>query len=228
MLNMPVLCLLFLGAGRRALRIIAVWALVTVLSCHITLAHAAPPSTGLPPYISLPPSIGTAAAAKAYLEKEYAARGYFRNASSVQGNAVQPNNVGPCNMCRDGQRWRPVIKSYQIDGCSVPSGVTTTAFRTRFRTTFENCCNAHDRCYQTCNSRKGSCDSTWYNCMWNRCNSFSGSRRQQCRSDAGWGNTAVDWLGGFAFCGRQREYCECYGTPCRKPWYCPWSWCSCV
>jgi hypothetical protein len=57
-----------------------------------------------------------------------------------------------------------------------------------FGFSFSNCCEEHDRCYETCGQIKKNCDNNFENCMLNSCDSMGLGRplrRSMCRN---WAN----------------------------------------
>jgi secretory phospholipase A2 len=61
---------------------------------------------------------------------------------------------------------------------------------------FTPCCNNHDVCYGSAGSVKDSCDSNFYNCMWNKC---SGLTKLVCQAQAAAYYQAVSQFGCGAF-----------------------------
>ena len=42
---------------------------------------------------------------------------------------------------------------------------------------FDDCCNCHDNCYETCNVKKSYCDDVFENCLKNNCIKWSIERK---------------------------------------------------
>jgi hypothetical protein len=65
---------------------------------------------------------------------------------------------------------------------------------------FESCCEAHDRCYDSCSSRE-QCDSEFGSCMRTTCaiRNSSETDYDECLNRSGMFQTAVETLGSFAY-----------------------------
>jgi hypothetical protein len=94
----------------------------------------------------------------------------------------------------------------QPNGCSWspedPAGCGTTSFTAS--------CNAHDTCYQTCNSNKDSCDNDFLNNLMAVCTSHPpGECRDDCIFWASWYVWAVEEYGDGAYEDDQVGACAC-------------------
>jgi len=69
--------------------------------------------------------------------------------------------------------------------------------------TFLTCCNGHDICYDTCNSGKKACDTTFKNCMMNSCSDLG------CQMVANSFYAAVQAFGCPAYLIKQQGACLC-------------------
>jgi hypothetical protein len=96
--------------------------LAAVFALVFLVLHMAPASLATVvsdvrlPYISIPARINSTAAAMEYLDTEYAKLGFFRNRTAAQPKTLQPNQVGPCEMCQRGQNWRQNWRGRDPDG----------------------------------------------------------------------------------------------------------------
>ena len=78
---------------------------------------------------------------------------------------------------------------------------------------FTSCCNDHDRCYGTCASDKGACDSGLEDCMSNACDRYftlpiAWHERAACKAMAWVYGLAVSLGGGDAYESAQDEACD--------------------
>lgn len=87
-----------------------------------------------------------------------------------------------------------------------------------FGAPFGPCCNAHDCCYDECNSSKASCDTALQSCLVASCDAtFSTSGiiqshlRSNCESVANLYYDAVHSLGMSAWTAAQEQSCDCCG-----------------
>jgi hypothetical protein len=122
-------------------------------------------------------------------------------------------------------------RAHEYDGCSLPpwvvstlsigdkdnpAGGTDTQFSNGART---GACDLHDTCYQTCatgdsgarKAAKTACDTLLLNTALATCDASHDSAqiRQSCRTWADRYHTGVDWGGGSAYDGDQKEWCDC-------------------
>ncbi len=97
--------------------------------------------------------------------------------------------------------WTPMP-----NGCSWspedPAGCGTTSFH--------NACDAHDTCYQTCGSNKGSCDNAFLNNLTAVCTGVPpGECRDDCIDWAAWYVYFVETFGDGAYEADQVAACAC-------------------
>jgi RHS repeat-associated protein len=79
-----------------------------------------------------------------------------------------------------------------------------------FRDDFTECCNAHDRCYDTCGASRTKCDVDMMLCARQKCISkYTGKKRAKCIRDAGLFHQAVRTRGRDAYCKAQKKACVC-------------------
>jgi len=75
------------------------------------------------------------------------------------------------------------------------------------------CCEAHDRCYETCGRTQAMCDAIFRSCLINQCDTMTSSlRRSLCKDDAALAVVAVTKFGSSAFNRAQRQ------SNCRMKW----------
>jgi hypothetical protein len=101
----------------------------------------------------------------------------------------------------------------QPNGCSspLPNADNPAGYVCGEASSFLNACNAHDTCYQTCNSNKTECDGSFDWNLWNVCNPLSG----ECRAACDYWKTiyvgaVVNW-GQPSWEGDQVNACACCG-----------------
>ncbi len=74
------------------------------------------------------------------------------------------------------------------------------------------CCNAHDKCWGTCNSNRDTCDSSFLNCNTSLCSRYIGNAALQATclavGTAYWGFVHSP-LGNDPYAAGQREGCQC-------------------
>eukprot|EP00475_Leptophrys_vorax_P022984 TRINITY_DN3130_c0_g1_i1.p1 TRINITY_DN3130_c0_g1~~TRINITY_DN3130_c0_g1_i1.p1 ORF type:complete len:197 (-),score=23.11 TRINITY_DN3130_c0_g1_i1:47-637(-) len=77
---------------------------------------------------------------------------------------------------------------------------------------FEQCCNQHDDCYQTCNALKSTCDANLGNCAAAVCEAFpfgTVDAKQQCLAWAGLYHAGVKEFASGAWRADQDAVCLC-------------------
>lgn len=81
----------------------------------------------------------------------------------------------------------------------------------------ENCCNAHDICYDTCNKDKELCDLDFKRCLYNYCETHEKTTigsvvAKGCKAAAKMLSTGTMTLGCKAYLDSQERSCYCSGT----------------
>lgn len=72
------------------------------------------------------------------------------------------------------------------------------------------CCDEHDFCYSTCNSKRSTCDRDFASCMENVCKKVKSKKgKQECSSTAGMYNFGASGFGCSSYIESQKEACEC-------------------
>ena len=130
----------------------------------------------------------------------------------IQNLAACPNRV---------QNVHPVV----LSGCSiqVPLAISIGALFTglfgsagsialilqSYAGTFRDVCNAHDTCYATCRSDRGTCDSGFLTAARNRCQQLPGNARQRCNAAALAYYSGIRLGGQNYWVDAQKEHCDC-------------------
>lgn len=87
---------------------------------------------------------------------------------------------------------------------------------------FEECCNVHDKCYDTCNSVREDCDQNFKECLNDACHLTAIHKKQsrktlkQCESNADIMYAGAIGLGCSAYKEAQRNACLCNGRTITK------------
>lgn len=125
------------------------------------------------------------------------------------GRAAQPASAAICPERVPRPGYRPTV-----NGCG-PSGYGWAIPDSWNRANFTPACNAHDRCYGTCNKSRQQCDIQMRNRMWAACDRAYGRRGQEnlwrlrCRDRANTYFKAVRRGGQAAYEDAQEEACIC-------------------
>ncbi|CAG9773925.1 unnamed protein product [Ceutorhynchus assimilis] len=82
----------------------------------------------------------------------------------------------------------------------------------------EECCNAHDICYDTCNKDKEVCDIDFKRCLYKNCDGYSNSVGGQtvtkaCKGAAKMLFTGTLTLGCKSYMDSQKQACYCPPEP---------------
>jgi len=75
---------------------------------------------------------------------------------------------------------------------------------------FEQCCNNHDYCYDTCNIKKDDCDTAFRNCMLIACGNAFNCDTNVCQFNAESFYNIVKQFGCSSYLDSQRGACICY------------------
>lgn len=138
------------------------------------------------------------------------------NASCCDSWACQYCDGGGCTFClHKAEDYDELLAcnrvpdpewDYDIDHCSTPTGDNPAW---PCDTSFQTACDAHDECYQTCDSNKATCDAAFDTAMDQAC---AGSN-PICWADCQFWRTvyrvAVELVGQGAYEGRQLDACAC-------------------
>lgn len=91
-------------------------------------------------------------------------------------NASDYEELEECSNVVDDPDWTP-----QPNGCSSPLGNNPAWYVCGEASSFLGPCNAHDECYQTCESNRSSCDSTFGSALDAVCAPLSGNCKSTCQ-----------------------------------------------
>lgn len=85
---------------------------------------------------------------------------------------------------------------------------------------FEQCCDTHDKCYDTCNEDRDKCDKAFQDCLYKVCDEIKkflpSDQAQLCESSGGVMHAAAVGLGCTAFKNAQEKACICSGQAIEK------------
>jgi len=87
---------------------------------------------------------------------------------------------------------------------------------------FEECCNKHDICYDTCNEEREECDKVFKECLKDTCHmesivkKHSREKRKECEGSADMMHAGALGLGCAAYKEAQRNACLCNGEKISK------------
>ena len=96
-----------------------------------------------------------------------------------------------------------ILPYFQLDTSDIPG--------------FTECCDAHDKCYDTCSNDRSDCDEHFKSCLSSVClfdglsNKKSKDKMTQCQTSADMMHAATTSLGCTAFKESQRNACLCDG-----------------
>ena len=80
-----------------------------------------------------------------------------------------------------------------------------------------NCCNEHDKCYDTCNEKRDKCDQDFKVCLLTSCETKAkGEKLKECKSVADIFHRGTVGLGCAFFIEAQRNACLCNGKRLSK------------
>ncbi|CAG9812139.1 unnamed protein product [Chironomus riparius] len=77
------------------------------------------------------------------------------------------------------------------------------------RPQFEQCCNSHDYCYDTCNIKKDECDTAFRNCMLIACGNAFDCDTKVCKANTEAFYNIVKQLGCSSYLEAQKGACLC-------------------
>lgn len=127
------------------------------------------------------------------------------------------NGTSPIAQSCTDRRPRPG-HTPSANGCG-SSGISNTLCGiSPWKDLFTQCCNDHDRCYDTCNSDRGVCDNIFLICMAGRCDNLDNwYHRYWCQRDSAAYYYSVRFFGGGAYSSAQENACICCDEPNPAP-----------
>ncbi|ALC44802.1 GXIVsPLA2 [Drosophila busckii] len=139
----------------------------------------------------------------------------FRTVHEVFDAAVEENCVFHCPAPDGGTPPRPVQNKFYTptaDGCGSLGLRISTEYLPAAE--METCCNAHDICYDTCNSDKELCDLDFKRCLYRYCDSYEKSIAsdlmiKSCKVAAKMLFTGTITLGCKSYLDSQQRSCYC-------------------
>ncbi|XP_073835905.1 phospholipase A2 group XII [Musca autumnalis] len=139
----------------------------------------------------------------------------FRTVHEVFDAAVEETCIFKCPAEEGGPEIRPVqnkLYTPTSDGCGSLGLRISTEYLPAVE--METCCNAHDICYDTCNSDKELCDLDFKRCLYRHCDTYDKSIAgdlmiKGCKAAAKMLFTGTITLGCKSYLDSQKRTCYC-------------------
>lgn len=129
---------------------------------------------------------------------------------SIQKSLTQSKNKLFCfyPSCKTSSNWISNGKKATYNGCSagIFKGTGTNYGWT-------SCCNQHDLCWSSCSKTQASCDNSFKNCMYSKCNSkyrkwYQIAKKIKCKATAFVWYLAVK-VNRCGYIETQKRMCKC-------------------